>query len=1465
MSDMGEDRPAKRRKVEGDAQVHLASIPNTASPLPKAADTQFDNSTARLQWIKPSAVRSSLTKGRGKVEEEDSSEDDMPTLPPRPWRVAQMTKVADEPKPSHRLRVNIPVPNTPDSIDFPATAPHFVPRKPAGFFPWTGKHPEDVLSDTNVKTGYFDKPPNPTEKELNTARVPLYNAFKHKSGVESLSILFSLVLDQKNQHGLISSVSTFKPPPRVTLTEAKRKSWIADLANSDVPLRRLSRTIPQGIRGQALLDQCLQSAVPISRAIWFAKCVCANEIRTLKRKGTTPAVAVGTETKWLREWTINVEQFLETHVAQASQPDWKSNIQYALRLMTRLYLENLLDRDHYLDWILRSFAAADVAHTAFWLMVIHLYKHDMSHYRRRGSKLAETLVEKYRSLEKLQQPAVAPLRQKLRAAIRELLFGRPVLFLMPDRWTENSKVIQACLDKNLALERQLLGQLSGMNERAMGHSKVDVSSVRAPDQAVVERLDAAQAPYDLAFLEECLRETCPDFPLLIETCLEWSCSRFRHSKSRIYLATRLIKRWQRVGYDVDTAILTFLTKYREGNTTADIATLRHLIAQCARCDCFPLSRYMQWLMVRGLPKKGTVDIDQNAIFESATGLQSNEAPASIHFLLDLSLHKAENHVISLRRSILERTGFDMRTEDTIFTQCINFVEQRLANMTSVSTSPASNIAEPSFAALPWTLRTRLSMWLRTRALESARAAQNAPALPGSKVLNEDHFILFRHILESMDDEAVLADVVGILSTSQNEDLVASLVATIHFHADTFAAIGALEVLQKQLCQVYMAWRPTKPTMPLFTSTLLDLCNNFPAKSPAIKLLQQDLVRGDRGRAIAACSPYSDGIAESLQQAGATFVEDFEAILQSETNMNEQTMNGLFSVLADRIEKQQKIEDDEQTTVAFCQLLSRLRLCRRSQGEVLIHKWISRLLLRLDSKWGPMLLKNLLSTSCISFQGLLEAASNSKTGTRRNVTLASLLYQLLAPAPGTLPDWATYQTRTKWYEFSQREPRTALEILCEAGLQGVSTTFDSLLLSLLVKNRTSSATSLPLAAGQWFVKTLSRSLNCPEGNLAEPDLRCLLQNTNIFSLSHVQLRLRILSEISGQAGPHTNHSELADVLYACLKQAMQPSFSSPVKGQDQRFSQLLQTVGSEVANLIRHKVENEFLDALPKLPISKVTSPLAAVFPSDIHQLSFIVERAFQVCREDTSPSAGFMSQMIDRLSQQFKFLSSGPVAPSTPITSGSASAAGVAGPSTSANSSQISTAASASSSGASDAANGPCSVTSLTYLKHMLQMVCLQRPALIASGRTGPNTKQGQSEQVQLLVRLASIATHPAVVTISSRAGNKEQQTLAQEIVQSIFDIIATIVDDVSDEVNSMCARLLKDRLQDGRLRYVFGTINMLGSAQVQDMGQGLQLAKEGKGILGDWKPRMWEVLDNGSGKENETSLGLGLFGARYG
>jgi mediator of RNA polymerase II transcription subunit 12, fungi type len=154
----------------------------------------------------------------------------------------------------------------------------------ADFFPWTGEHPEDHFSDHVIRHGFFDKAPM-AQTETVSAKAALFPALKHKSGLNALSTIFMGVLGQRRHGGQITAPSTFKPPPRVTLTDTKREVWLKDLANPSITLRRLSRTIPHGIRGKGLLDQCLNKNVPTDRAVWLARCVGANEIRASKRKG----------------------------------------------------------------------------------------------------------------------------------------------------------------------------------------------------------------------------------------------------------------------------------------------------------------------------------------------------------------------------------------------------------------------------------------------------------------------------------------------------------------------------------------------------------------------------------------------------------------------------------------------------------------------------------------------------------------------------------------------------------------------------------------------------------------------------------------------------------------------------------------------------------------------------------------------------------------------------------------------------------------------------------------------------------------------------------------------------------------------------------------------------------------------------------------------------------------------------
>lgn len=247
----------------------------------------------------------------------------MPTRPEQP----SISSIA-KPRPHAHNTLKKDARPKPFNLEPPAIASRYPPNGYADFFPWTGDHPEDRFSESIIRQGYSDRL-LPSQNETGSARASIFPALKQKKNLDNLSALFTGVLSLRRSHGQISSNPTFKPPPRVTLTDTKREAWLRELANSATPLRRLSRTIPHGIRGKILLDQCLNKNVPTERAVWLAKCVGANEIRAFKRKGAGGAFAIGGEAKWIRDWTVFVEQFIDGVVNSCGKPEWRAQVNYA--------------------------------------------------------------------------------------------------------------------------------------------------------------------------------------------------------------------------------------------------------------------------------------------------------------------------------------------------------------------------------------------------------------------------------------------------------------------------------------------------------------------------------------------------------------------------------------------------------------------------------------------------------------------------------------------------------------------------------------------------------------------------------------------------------------------------------------------------------------------------------------------------------------------------------------------------------------------------------------------------------------------------------------------------------------------------------------------------------------------------------------------------------------------------------
>lgn len=1430
-----DQRPLKRRKLE----VHAASPLPVNGRLSNEESQTTEQKNARYIAASWSATRSDhAVRKSGSV----IGAKHLPSLPVPPWGNEvpvdpPMIKV----RTSCRTRADISVPNTPDTLRCSSDCPILEPKKPADYFPWTGKHPEDVINETNVKQGYYDRAPQPPERELNTAKAPLYNAFKHRSGMGSLSALFSLLIEQKSKHSALGSGSTFRPPPRVTLTETKRKSWIADLADSTVPLRRLSRTIPQGVRGQALLEQCLVHNVPLNRAIWFVKCVGANEIRTLKRKGVNPSITAGAEYKWSRDWTANVEQFLETAIIQPVSEKWQRNLRYSFELCARLFQENLLNRDVFLDWIVKSFATCKLEQLGTWLLLIQQHRLDLVKFRKRARQLAQALVFRFQELDSLKSLEVG-LRDRLSHIIHGLASFRPGCFVMPDQWTKLQDTLRSCFNLQNSDDRQTFEHIASRNESLLEGRTDEVRN--GSEKHILETLDEASVPLDVSQLSQNLLNQCSDFNTLGQTCLRWATTSFRGGRSRIYLVARLLRRWQKIGHDIDNMLLTFFTTERKV-TTICVNSYRHLLAELSRARNFSNSRFLQWISI------GVSHSRSDSMDSSIMPMKMYDCAGLLN---DLYLNEAEDHVKTLKNHLLKRTG-QHSSQNSSKAAILKAEIQSVLESDSQSAQPTTHHLDMRVVQLfDWETRFELTKWLRTEALLLAELAAveiiGKPPLPGSRLFTLNQFLIIRDAVEAAEDISTLADILHILAKTKQETILAALVDTIHCNALALSAIGALEPLQQLYGQAYLALRSTRPSILLFTTALLDLCYHYPCQLTPFRALQNEFVRGDRGRALAACSPFSDGVAESLQQAGVTFLDDFEAILQAESNMNEQTMISLFTVLIGRIMKSGN-DAEGHSTFILCQLLARLRLFRLSQADLLIKKWVGRLFSVVWSRTHQGIVLELLYTRCISIEVLLALSDQAPPASQCKNSIRELIRSAM------LPHSSQGQNQQQYYVLKVGashlivdNPVRAFDILStECAMQDIPVEEVAQILYMILSDSKKLST-VPPAARKTIPEIIDRLTGTNEAksqNMAERTIN----EIDLISLPFCQYRLSMMNSDNTSLLDETEVERLSLTTFGRLKLTLG---DEPL--QAGIMQAILSVLPHEVQSRVRRMTERQFFDALPKFFQSKaVTQPV--IFTAEERKRSQeAVDRLIALGPVTQGTSSGnSMAVLIEKLTMIAKLL-------------------GGKMEVTAANPAYTTTAPSPISPAPQNISFTPqwegryreSILGMLDYLEMLIKFASIKIGSFDIQPTLDSNAvpaKQTQNEQIKMIALLASIATQPAISQVlQSTTMEEAQQMKVRECMAFALDMAATIADDLSEESRVLCTRILKDRLRDARIQWLIGSMNSCTSMQKLD-GQRLVMMHEGKGSVVEFVPKQWEMLESGGGKEGDTCLGLGLFGAK--
>lgn len=229
-------------------------------------------------------------------------------------------------------------------IPEPSTLSGFASVYP-DFEPWTHRRHEDEVAVRNLLKGCVER--QIVAKELQLARGWAHRTLKLGSALLLLLSLMHTTLAKRAHMGRVTAKSSFKPPPRVTLTEQKKEIWLRNLANGSVSLRKLSRTIPHGIRNKTLLDQLVAKNVPVDRAIWLIKCIGLNELRLLRRKGEE----TDGEIAWISEWTRQLIHYIELTLfgpldseGVTFEASTRFRILYLKELVRALFMENLVNK-----------------------------------------------------------------------------------------------------------------------------------------------------------------------------------------------------------------------------------------------------------------------------------------------------------------------------------------------------------------------------------------------------------------------------------------------------------------------------------------------------------------------------------------------------------------------------------------------------------------------------------------------------------------------------------------------------------------------------------------------------------------------------------------------------------------------------------------------------------------------------------------------------------------------------------------------------------------------------------------------------------------------------------------------------------------------------------------------------------------------------------------------------------------
>jgi mediator of RNA polymerase II transcription subunit 12 len=221
---------------------------------------------------------------------------------------------------------------------------------------------------------------------------------------------------------------------------------------------------------------------------------------------------------------------------------------------------------------------------------------------------------------------------------------------------------------------------------------------------------------DLSY--ECM-EIISNATQLISALLQWSCSCYRTGSHRIYLATRLLRRWSHLGADVYEGVISYLQSMTWADS-GDMNILLRIVAELVRSKHLSAGRYLQWLIATGSLGR---DIDLSSVSltsQTCIGCANSEQPRSwtVRLITEFPLAGLSDQVRNLRSTLLRGTAHAADLEQ----QALNFAKQTISR--AAPTLFGLNMISPThlevkLEGLSSTVKLEVGIWLRQQVAQHA--------------------------------------------------------------------------------------------------------------------------------------------------------------------------------------------------------------------------------------------------------------------------------------------------------------------------------------------------------------------------------------------------------------------------------------------------------------------------------------------------------------------------------------------------------------------------------------------------------------------------------------------------------------------------------------------------------------------------------------------------------------------------